>query len=873
MIKLVEIFPWNERFSTCIPQIDEQHQRLVHLLNMLASGLVSNSNSFSLNSIFNELADYTVYHFQAEENIWHQFLANTPQELEHKNEHGNFISELHNLRKSQSNEPLNDVLEDALLFLTRWLAFHILDSDMHLSRIVRAMQSGETFEHAKLQADNEKNMALKSTGEIVLSMYGTLYGRTMRLLKDSIIRDQEVLTMIKNSPDTIARYDHDCRRIYINPAFVELGYGEIEDLLGKKPTEYPCGQDAEFYETKIKEVFASGKAIQFELTAPGKQGRKLHSLIRLTAEHDVSGQVVSVLGVGRNISELKGFQEQLIKTGNMLKESQLIAGLGSYELNFHTGLWEGSDVLDRVLGIDKSFERSIEKWLSLIHPDDREMMNNYFSSEVVGQHKPFDKEYRIIRDDDKTSCWVHGKGKLEFDQQGNLIKMIGTIQDITKRKLDEDEIRFLAYFDPLTKLPNRRLLLNRMQKVLASQSRSGNEAALLYIDLDNFKTINDTLGHETGDMLLQQVGERLMSCVRGSDTVARMGGDEFVVLLEDLNEVAFGAATRIEVVGKKILAALNQPFLFSALEYHCTPSIGVTVFKGFEFEVDELLKQADIAMYQAKKAGRNTLRFFDPQMQNAINTRSSLERELRKALKKQQFKLYYQIQVDSSGRALGAEALIRWFHPERGLIPPDQFIPLSEETGVILPIGQWVLDTACAQLQLWQKNKVTRDLFLAVNVSSRQFRHDFVNQVKATVQNYSINPKLLKLELTESLLLDNIEDTITIINELNSIGIRFSLDDFGTGYSSLQYLKRLPLDQLKIDQSFVRDITTDSSDKAIVSTIIAMAKSLKLDAIAEGVETEEQRKFLKKKGCNQFQGYLFGRPVPIEEFESQLLKN
>ena len=290
-------------------------------------------------------------------------------------------------------------------------------------------------------------------------------------------------------------------------------------------------------------------------------------------------------------------------------------------------------------------------------------------------------------------------------------------------------------------------------------------------------------------------------------------------------------------------------------EYHCTASIGATLFNDIHQATDELLKQADIAMYQAKKAGRNTLRFFDPQMQESINARVSLEGELRKALEKQQFQLYYQIQVDSSHRPLGAEALIRWIHPERGLVSPAQFIPLAEETGLILPIGQWVLETACAQLKAWEQDALTRDLVLAVNVSAKQFHQaDFVAQVQAAVQRHAINPKLLKLELTESMLLENIEDTIATMNALKEIGVQFSLDDFGTGYSSLQYLKRLPLDQLKIDQSFVRDIATDSSDKAIVRTIIAMAQSLDLNVIAEGVETEEQRQLLLKNGCCQLPG-------------------
>ncbi len=460
------------------------------------------------------------------------------------------------------------------------------------------------------------------------------------------------------------------------------------------------------------------------------------------------------------------------------------------------------------------------------------------------------------------------------DQNGILTNYVATFNDITEIKAAEEEINNLAFFDPLTRLPNRRLLIDRLQQALASSARNGREGALLFIDLDNFKTLNDTLGHDIGDQLLQQVARRLESCVREGDTVARLGGDDFVVMLEDLSEQAFEAAAQTEAVGDKILSTLNQSYQLATHEYHCSTSIGVVLFNDHEQEIDELMKQADIAMYQAKKAGRNTLRFFDPQMQNAVNIRADLEGELHKALENQQFHLYYQIQVDSSHRPLGAEALIRWIHPERGLVSPAQFIPLAEETGLILPIGQWVLETACAQIKAWQQSEFTCDFILAVNVSAQQFRQaDFVSIVQATVQRHAINPKLLKLELTESLLLEKIEDTIATMNTLKEIGIEFSLDDFGTGYSSLQYLKLLPLRQLKIDQSFVRDIAIDSSDRAIVRTIIAMANSLNIGVIAEGVETEEQRQLLLNEGCVHYQGYLFGKPIPIEQFEKLLLSN
>jgi diguanylate cyclase (GGDEF)-like protein/PAS domain S-box-containing protein len=455
--------------------------------------------------------------------------------------------------------------------------------------------------------------------------------------------------------------------------------------------------------------------------------------------------------------------------------------------------------------------------------------------------------------------------------KGREARYIVLLHDITSAKAAEDAIQHLAFYDQLTGLSNRRQLIDRLRLALAASARSGKKGALLFLDLDNFKSLNDTLGHDFGDLLLQQVAQRLRNCVRECDTVARFGGDEFVVMLEDLGVESTEAAEQVEAVCNKIFVSLNRPYDLGGREYHNSPSVGVTLFRKQEEAVEELLKQADIAMYQAKKAGRNTVRFFDPQMQGAVTNRAVLEGELRKALEKRQLHLYYQIQVDDVGHPLGAEALIRWLHPERGLVSPAYFIELAEETGLILPIGQWVLATACAQLKAWAQDPSTSHLNLCVNISAKQLRqNDFVAQVQVAVQSHGIDPRRLNLELTESMLLENIEETIATMSALKDVGVRFSLDDFGTGYSSLQYLKRLPLDQLKIDQSFVRDLATDERNKVIVRTIIAMAQSLNFDVIAEGVETQEQRDLLLRRGCRRFQGYLFGKPMPIDQFKAAL---
>jgi len=457
---------------------------------------------------------------------------------------------------------------------------------------------------------------------------------------------------------------------------------------------------------------------------------------------------------------------------------------------------------------------------------------------------------------------------------GVVTHYVSTQLDISARKAAEDEMKNLAFYDPLTHLPNRRLLLDRLGQSLAACTRSRSRGALLFIDLDNFKTLNDTLGHDSGDLLLQQVARRLSTAVRESDTVARLGGDEFVVILNELNIGTHEAANQAEIVGEKILADLAGIYQLNQHEYHCTASIGVTLFGNRHETTGELLKQADLAMYQAKEAGRNFLHFFDPVAQAAVTVRATMERELRDAVREGQIVPYFQAQVEGAGRLTGAEILVRWRHPLRGMVQPDQFIPLAEESGLILAIGHAVLEAACAQLVVWGEHPETSHLTLAVNVSIRQLRQpDFVHQVLGVLERSGANPHCLKLEITESQLMDNVEVTIEKMTALTARGIDFALDDFGTGYSSLAYLKRLPLEKIKIDRSFVRDVLTDPNDAVIAKAVVALAQSLGLAVIAEGVETEEQRCFLAKHGCHEYQGYLFGRPVPIDEFERAMNLN
>lgn len=465
--------------------------------------------------------------------------------------------------------------------------------------------------------------------------------------------------------------------------------------------------------------------------------------------------------------------------------------------------------------------------------------------------------------------WVDLDVSPVWDESRRLTHWVAVGRDITERKTAEEKIQYLAFYDPLTQLPNRQHLLDRLTEAVGEGTGESREGALMFIDLDNFKVLNDTLGHQKGDLLLQQVARRLRNCVAKGDLVARLGGDEFVVLLENTPEKPLDPMTAAKVVSERILAGLGEPYVLPGYLHHSTCSIGVTLFAKGPNSVSELLKQADLAMYQAKAAGRNAVRFFDPEMQAVATANAALATDLRQAWRENQLRVEYQPQVGADGRMIGVEALLRWEHPTRGKVHPADFIPTAEETSLIVPIGHWVLEQACAQLAAWAARPDRSHLSIAVNVSVRQFRHpDFVGEVIACVRSAGAPPGRLKLELTESLLVDGLDLTVAKMATLKEMGVSLSVDDFGIGYSSLSYLKRLPLDELKIDREFVKDILTDSNDAAIAATIIGLGHSLGLNVIAEGVETEEQRLFLARQGCDRYQGYLYSRPLTIEQLET-----
>lgn len=584
-------------------------------------------------------------------------------------------------------------------------------------------------------------------------------------------------------------------------------------------------------------------------------------------------QVMVIIALRRQHSELQALAEELDRTNcelraqaEHLRQAQHIAKVGSWKYEIEKDSLQLSDQILHMYGITaEQFGGTMQDFVNMVHPDDRDALRLARDTAVNYGHGGV--QCRVTHADGKVRT-VQIIGQL-FCRPNEDSYLAGTTQDITEQKATEERIRQLAYYDQLTGLPNRQYVLDRINHIVGMRSRTSHDAAVLFIDLDNFKTLNDMHGHDKGDMLLQQVAYRLRSCVRQYDCVGRFGGDEFIVLLEQVGEGKWPAATHALQVAQKILASLNEPYVLETIQHRITPSIGIAVINGEQITTGELLKRADMAMYKAKSEGRNAVRFFNPQMQEAVVARAELEADLRQAFAEKTLHLDYQPQVDASGHIRGVEVLLRWDHPKRGRVPPIQFIPVAEELGLIVEMGRWLLIESCQQLAKWASAPILRDVVLSVNVSMRQFHHpSFVEHVKEALLLTGADPNRLKIEITESMLVSDFEDTKRKMLDLKAVGVRFALDDFGTGYSSLAYLQRLPLDQLKIDQSFISHVDTNGGDAAITRSIIALAHSLNLSVIAEGVETEGQRRFLSNEGCREFQGFLYHKPLTVDALEA-----
>lgn len=695
----------------------------------------------------------------------------------------------------------------------------------------------------------------KSTFEIC----GACHDITESVLSEAALRESELRhrTIVETAQEGIWLIDATGRTAFANAKMCQmLGYTS-DEITGTALLDF-VEQD---WKTIVRDTFRrlrEGVATQCDLKLRRKGGSPLWALVSATASHLGDSMRDGALAMVTDISERKQVENDLriAAAAFETQEGMIITDPASVILRVNQAFtritgYRSDEVVGRTPRILSSGRQDAAFYISMWQQITK---TGSWQGELWNRRKDgeFYPEWLTI-------TAVVGEG-------GAVTNYVGTLVDVTHHKQAEDQIAHLAYYDSLTELPNRRLLLDRLSVMRALSDRTYHHGALLFIDLDNFKMLNDTRGHDKGDLLLQQVAQRLMAAVRASDIVARFGGDEFVVILSNLSRMVPSAATEAQNAALKISDVLSKPYALAGIDYSLTASIGLSLFKGTSPSAEDLLKQADLAMYQAKTAGRNGIRFFNPEMQSSLEARATLEAELRAGLKTDQFVLYYQPQVDSTGAMRGVEALLRWQHPGRGLVGPASFISLCEESGLIQPLGDWVLTTACGQLAAWATTRTTADLKMAVNVSVRQFRHpSFVDKVLSVVEKTGADAGKLVLEITESLLVDDVADAIGKMSRLKSHGVKFSLDDFGTGYSSLSYLKQLPLDELKIAQSFVRDLLSDPDDAAIAQMVLSLGKTLGLTVVAEGVESSAQRDFLSRHGCTLFQGFLFGHPCPAEQ--------
>ena len=702
---------------------------------------------------------------------------------------------------------------------------------------------------------------------------------------DRMIQQSEAARQIRDSEERyrasfeqaavgILHTSLDGRILRCNRRFGEMLGFQPEELAGLSfqeitpPGDRPPGRSA--FEQLISGAAANAS---FEKRYVCKDGSLTWVHLTITAQRDSEGRPIHFITMAQDINARKEAEAQLAVAQQLLRKSE-----ERYRTAFQMTMdavalnrMDDGKYLDCNLALLSVTGYTREEVLGRTSVDLgiwADLSDRLRMIEIVketGECRNFEAQFRKKNGD---LLWgMMSATVIDLDNEPCLLSIT---RDMSEAKTAENEIKRLAYYDPLTGLPNRRMLLERLRQALAYDRRNSRRRALLFVDLDNFKTLNDTLGHHVGDLLLQEVAHRITSCIRDTDTAARIGGDEFVVMLENLSEVQEEAASQAKQIAEKILARIAEPHTLAQRECVGTSSIGITVF-GYGKETGaQILQQADIAMYQAKAAGRNTIRFFAPALQAAVNARACLEDEIRQGIRDNQFCLWYQPQVDG-GCIVGAEALLRWNHPRRGVLGPIEFIPLAEETGLIVPLGRMVIEEACRQAAAWAAVPGSAPIPIAVNVSARQFRQpDFVSHILETLQATGADSANLKLEITESMLVDNLEETVTIMSTLKTHGLRFSLDDFGTGYSSLAYLKRLPLDQLKIDRTFVRDILVNATNGALAQAIISLARALGLLVIAEGVETDEQRALLSSLGCDCYQGFLFSKAVPAADFEALL---
>ena len=738
----IDIFPWNDHFNTGISIIDEQHHKLVSILNRLAIDVAFDTDMLELNAVFDELVEYTVYHFQTEEEIWHKYLPDDSLNINHKAVHQQFITAVLEFKTEREGKENAELTKEVLLYLAKWLASHILESDRYLAYVVLAVQDGKTLPQAKIHADEQIKELNQVLIEIILSIYTALSSNTVDLLHEmrahnltteAIVKQKDELETIYNtSKDGIAILDLDTNFLDANKAYMEMTGFSREELLTKSCLELSLLEDRESAAEALKRVIEKGSVTNFEKTCVVKSGKRIIINMALT----------------------------------MMPDKQRI--------------------------------------------------------------------------------------------------LIST-KDISESKAQKRQLQYIAHYDLITGLPNRALLSDRLQQVMAQAGRKHSELAVIYLDLDGFKAINDLYGSDVGDRLLSTLASRMKKTLRDGDTIARIGGDEFVVVLPDLNN-----HEECVPMLKRLLSATSDSVILDSKFIRISASMGVSFYKGDgDINADQLLRQADQAMYQAKLLGKNRYHIFDAVEDHTVRVHHESLEAIEKALINEEFLLYYQPKVNMrTGKVIGAEALIRWNHPQKGILPPGEFLPIIEGHFLSVKVGEWVMKRAIKQIVEFKRDGI--DIPISVNVDALQLQEDdFVKQLQSLlILHPEVKQGDLELEILETSALEDIERVSGIMDECQQIGIGFSLDDFGTGYSSLTYLKRLPAKLLKIDQSFVKGMLSDPDDLAILDGVIGLSVAFQRDIIAEGVESVEHGEMLLRLGCEKAQGYVIAKPMPPENIGS-----
>jgi len=994
----ITIFPWDDNFAIGIAKIDEQHKKLVDIINDLATQFTFHPDNIDLSIIFNELLDYTDYHFTTEEGIWHQTLANAENEEKHQETHKKFIDAVKNLIDSQKDKSKDEVAENTLGLLVQWLITHILESDRFMVYKVKAIQNGSSNEEAQKIAIENMHGHTQAMTQIIMKIYESLSNNTLLLMKEMHHKSdiQKKLTqqntffqtVVNTIPELIWIKDQEGRYLACNKKFEQLFGATEEEIKGKTDYDFVSKELADSFRTNDKKALERGsKNKNFEwLTYASDNHTELLETTK-TPLYDAEQNIIGVLGIGYDITKQS-------EDARRLQYALQGSSDGLWDWNMVTNELYLSPRWMEMLGYkENELDYNLETFEKLLHPEYKEAVFTMVQDYVAGKRDNYAIEFEM-RHKDGSLVYILSRGKLVTNEDGTRLepmRMVGTHVDITERKKNEKKLAeaavvynttsegifftdkdglilrvnkaftkitgykenevvgqktsilksgkhskefyeklwkkaeeglwkgeiwnktksgviypalltinsindengdfdsyvamfsdiseikqkeakldYLAHHDPLTGLPNRTLLKARLQQTLSSAKRRDYKTALLYFDIDNFKNINDSFGHSVGDELLLAVTKRISSALRDEDTFARLGGDEFVIVLSDFHS--------LENITTKLISLMElfkEPFSLSINEdLYITISVGVSIGPNDTDDVGELIKNADTAMYKAKNAGKNMYKFFDNDMSASAFERVMFETSLKHAIKNQEFEVFYQPQINFKDNSLrGFEALVRWRHPDLGLVSPDKFIPIAEETRLIIPIGEYVLKQVCLDIREFQSKNIAFGK-IAVNVSGVQCRFTNVSELlQRYLTEYEVDAKDIEVELTESVVMDDPQKWIKMLSEMQKIGVEISIDDFGTGYSSLQYLTKLPLDVLKIDRSFVEHLPYEKQDCAVADAIINLSKAMGLKTLAEGIEKEEQLNYLKERGCDIYQGFITARPMAKEDAIEWYVKN